>query len=220
MWHPQTTDTRDRPAMRRFVRSVAGTGPWRCDRLPRTVLDMVTASVRRAPVRRAVGRMATVPVVIAIAVAGFLVLIDRWTAVEAWAVGGLAGAVGSAEVARSGHQLLVRGDAGTFVLTVSGWCSSLAPVLGAVAVAVLAPGLRRRRLRAAASAIAVLMVGNLVRVTAVVVVGADLDVARLEPFHDGPATAFTVVLVLGAAAVMAWSTLPTRAPVRPLRVRR
>ncbi len=189
--------------------------------MPRTVVHMVSALVRRPVQRRRCLARATVGLVaVAVAVVGFAVLIDRWTSVEAWAVGGLAGVLGSAAVTRSGHQLLVQGDAGTFVLTVGAWCSSLAPVLGVVVVAVLAPGSARRRRRAALSAIALLLVGNVARVAAVVVVGADHDVGRLEPFHDGPATAFTVVLVLGAAAMLAWSTLPARAPVRPLRVRR
>ncbi len=187
---------------------------------------MVTALVRRLSLRRALTGATAGLAAVAMAVAVFSVLVDHWTAVEAWAVGGLAGVLGSADVTRSGHQLLVRGDAGTFVLTVGAWCSSLAPVLGVVAVAVVAPGAARRRARAALSAILLLVVGNVVRVTAVAVVGADLDAARLEPFHDGPATAFTVVLVLGAAAMLAWSTLPARstlpvrAPARPLRVRR
>ncbi|MCX6522182.1 MAG: hypothetical protein NTZ21_16105 [Actinobacteria bacterium] len=187
---------------------------------------MVTAFVRRLPLRRGLSRVAVGLVVVGLAIAIFRVLVDRWTAAEAWAVGGIAGLLGSAEVTRSGHQLLVQGDAGTFVLTVSAWCSSLVPVLGVAALAVLAPGDRRRRRRAALSAIVLLVVGNVARVAAVVVVGADLDVGRLEPFHDGPATAFTVVLVLSAATMLAWSTLPARstlplrAPVRPRRAPR
>lgn len=187
----------------------------------RTVVHMVSALVRRRrPLGRALSCAAAGVVAIATAVAAFLLLVDGWTAVEAWVVGGLAGLLGSAEVTRSGHQLLVRGDAGTFVLTVGAWCSSLAPVLGVVSVAVFAPGSWQRRWRAALAATLLLVAGNVVRVAAVVMVGADLDAARLEPFHDGPATAFTVVLVLAAAAVLAWSTLPPRAPAQPLRARR
>ena len=112
----------------------------------RTVVHMVSALVRRLPLGRALARAGRR--------AGrgrdwrsrrSRVLVDRWTAVEAWAVGGLAGLLGSAEVTRSGHQLLVQGDAGTFVLTVGAWCSSLAPVLGVVAVAAIAPGAAQRR---------------------------------------------------------------------------
>ena len=103
---------------------------------------MVSALVRRRrPLGRALSCAAAGVVAIATAVAAFLLLVDGWTAVEAWVVGGLAGLLGSAEVTRSGHQLLVRGDAGTFVLTVGAWCSSLAPVLGVVSVAVFVFGL-------------------------------------------------------------------------------
>lgn len=138
----------------------------------------------------------------------FHVSLSWWTSFEAASAGWAASVLGSADASRAGHQLLVRGDAGMFVLTVSSWCSSSAPVLALIAAAAVSPGDRRRRIRAAVLASGLLVVGNVARITAVVLVGADIDPAQLEPFHDGPATAFTVVLVLSATAVVAWSTLP------------
>ena len=162
-------------------------------------------------------------VVAAVAVVLFRVLFIGWTSAEAIVAGWLASVVGSADSGRAGHQLLVRGDAGVFVLTVGPWCSSLAPVLAVAAVSLLAPGRARRRLVAALAASALLMIGNVVRLVAVIVVGSDVDPAGLEPFHDGPATAMSVVLVLSAAALVARSTLPDgrlSRPLRPLPVQR
>ena len=101
----------------------------------------------------------------------FRLAIGAWTSFEAASAGWLASGVGSAEASRAGHQLLVRGDAGVFVLTVSPWCSSAAPVLAVLAAAFAVPGHRRRRARMAALAASMLVVGNLVRITGVVLVG-------------------------------------------------
>jgi exosortase/archaeosortase family protein len=172
----------------------------------------------RAPARSSCGsrcwRVVRAGAAAVVAIGLFRLAIGAWTSFEAASAGWLASVLGSAEASRAGHQLLVRGDAGVFVLTVSPWCSSAAPVLAVLAAAFAAPGRRRRRVWMATLASSMLVVGNLVRIAVVVLVGADVDPARLEPFHDGPATAFTVVLVLGAAAMVGWSTLPMRQPAR------
>jgi exosortase/archaeosortase family protein len=162
-------------------------------------------SLRPVPVARFSAKLVltAVPMVLL-----FRMLVGIWTSVEAAAAGSVAATVGSTEFVRSGHQLLVTGDKGVFVLIVSGWCSSLGAVLAVTAVAFAARGDRRRRARSAVAASAMLVLGNVGRVAAVVIVGADVDPARVEPFHDGPATAFTVALVLAAALVVAWSTRP------------
>jgi exosortase/archaeosortase family protein len=53
-----------------------------------------------------------------------------------------------------------------------------------------------------AAALAIVVVGNVVRLTAVGWVAATWAPSSADAFHDGPATAFAVVAVLLAVAVV------------------
>lgn len=143
----------------------------------------------------------------------FAALLPAWTAAEVRVVGVLLGATG-VRVTGRGHQLLLAGDRGTMVLIVIGWCSSLGPVLASAAAAWLVPGSVRRRRRAAMIAGSLLVAGNVVRLAAIGWVGSSVDPSGVDRFHDGPATAMSVLLVLSAAAiVLLWtgrSGQPTR----------
>lgn len=132
----------------------------------------------------------------------FSALLPWWTAMEASLSGRLAASIGSAQVTPSGSELLVRGDAGTLVLSIVNWCSSLGPVLAVVASAVTVPGPRSARARSAVAAVSLLAVGNVVRLAALVWWGANVNPAGVDRLHDGPATALAVVLVLASTALV------------------
>jgi exosortase/archaeosortase family protein len=79
---------------------------------------------------------------------------------------------------------------------------------------VVLPGSPRTRRRALAAALAIVVVGNVVRLTAVGWVAATWAPSSVDAFHDGPATAFAVVAVLLAVAVVALGA-PWRRPAPP-----
>ncbi len=108
---------------------------------------------------------------------------------------------GSVEWA-GGDQIWVTGAAAPFVAIVGPWCSSIGPVLATVGVCA-AFARTRSVIRAAALASLVLVVGNLVRMVAVVMIGARSGAADLEIAHDGWATWWAVAVVIGAAAIIA-----------------
>jgi exosortase/archaeosortase family protein len=108
---------------------------------------------------------------------------------------------GSVEWA-GGDQIWVIGAAAPFVAVVGPWCSSIGPVLATFGLCA-AFARTRSVVRAAALAAIVLVVGNLVRMVAVVMIGARSGAADLEIAHDGWATWWAVAVVLGAAAIVA-----------------
>ncbi|MCB1000155.1 MAG: archaeosortase/exosortase family protein [Acidimicrobiales bacterium] len=155
-------------------------------------------------------RLASLAAVVVAMVVALELLMPWWTAVEAelvrWAL-----SPSSVGVRRSGNQLLIDGDGGGFVLLVTAWCSSLGPLLAAIAAVVVVPRrtgrLRRRAVRVMIAA-GVLVLGNTVRMAAIAWYGASVDLGRVDAFHDGPAMWLSVGVVLAAAAVVAWRPRP------------
>jgi exosortase/archaeosortase family protein len=143
------------------------------------------------------------PLVCALGVGAVWHTVDHdWRALEALLVSRIAAfGPGSVEWA-GGNQIWVNGDVAPFVAVVGPWCSSISPVLAAVAVCA-AFGRTRAAAVAAGLAALVLFVGNLVRMVAVVAIGARSGAADLELAHDGWATWWAVAVVLGAAAIVA-----------------
>ncbi len=148
---------------------------------------------------------------------GFLLLIDRWRAGEAAVVVAGLGVVGVHTAQRLGDQIVVVAPGGpSFLTDIEPLCSSLGVVLAFAAVAaIVATGDRRRRLRAAAIGAGIVVVCNLVRMTATVLVGVWEGPGEIEPFHDGIATAFAVVFVLTALALFVGTLCPPRRPNDP-----
>jgi exosortase/archaeosortase family protein len=120
-------------------------------------------------------------------------------------VRGVLHALGFGDVERYGHELLAVSRTGQrFSAAVSPWCSTLALVLVFGAGVVLAHPLPiRRRLRGFGCASAIVIVCNLARIVATIVVGVRRGPGAIESFHDGPATWFAVAYVLAAVAVFA-----------------
>lgn len=132
----------------------------------------------------------------------FRLLLPWWTSLETATVGFVLEALG-VDVSRTGRELLLRHGGEPVVLVVVGWCSSLGAVLGLVGLAWVLPGAFGDRRRALAGALAIVLIGNIVRLTAVGWVAATWAPSSVDAFHDGPATAFAVVVVLLAVAVVA-----------------
>ncbi len=144
--------------------------------------------------------------------AAWYLLDDGWRSVEAAIVAGAA-AIGPGSVEwTGGDQIWVTGAAAPFVVVVGPWCSSIGPALAALAAS--AAFVRTvAAIRAAALATAVLFLGNLARMVAVVVIGARRGAADLEIAHDGWATWWAVALVLGATTIVADAFRRDRRPL-------
>lgn len=99
-------------------------------------------------------------------------------------------------------QLWVDGPTAPFVVVVGPLCSSAGPALAAITVAATF-GRSVAAVRAAALAVLTLFVGNLIRMTAVVVVGMRSGAAHLELAHDGWATWWAVGVTLASTALLA-----------------
>ncbi len=136
------------------------------------------------------------------AVGGWHLLSEGWRTLEAAIVAGTA-SVGPGRVEwAGGDQIWVTGDAAPFVVVVGPLCSSVGPAV--VALAACASFARTLgAVRSVARAVALLFLGNLVRMVAVVVIGARDGAADLEVAHDGWATWWAVAVVLGATVVVA-----------------
>jgi exosortase/archaeosortase family protein len=144
------------------------------------------------------GRLAALVVVVPFA---FVALRSWWISAETAVVGGLLSMLG-VDVQRTGAELLLHDHGDPIVLVVIGWCSSLGPLLALVGLAWALPGQVRRRPGALCAAVALVVLGNLVRLTAVGWVAARWAPTAVDGFHDGPATAFAVVVVLLAVAIV------------------
>lgn len=147
----------------------------------------------------------------------FDLLLPWWTAGEAALVRTVL-APSSVEARRVGNQLVIDSGDGGFVLLVTAWCSSLGPLLAAIAAVVVVPRrtgrLRRRAVRVMIAA-GVLVLGNTVRMAAIAWYGASVDLGRVDAFHDGPAMWLSVGVVLAAAAVVAWRPRPAASVTCP-----
>jgi exosortase/archaeosortase family protein len=131
--------------------------------------------------------------------AGFSMSVDRWRSGEATVVVWFLHFVGVDSPKRVGDQILVVAGVGhTFSVNIGWWCSSLGMVLafGAFAM-IVASGDRRRRWRAFGLGAGLIVSCNLVRIAATVLVGVRFGPGSIEAFHDGVATWFAVLFVLG-----------------------
>jgi exosortase/archaeosortase family protein len=151
----------------------------------------------------AFGRTALRAILVLIAVPlVYVVASPWWITLETVTVGRLLGWIG-VDARRTGHELLLRNGGDPVVLIVVGWCSACAVVLALIGMAWVLPGSPRMRRRSLGWALAIVVVGNLLRLTAIGWVAATWAPSQVDAFHDGPATAFAVVAVLLAVAVVA-----------------
>ena len=99
------------------------------------------------------------------------------------------------------------GQAFRAVITPS--CSSAASVLALVLLSTLVPRhVRHRRGRALLAAVALVFVGNIVRIAASIGVGFVAGRASLVLFHDWVGSIFTFVYTLGGFVLMLYLLLP------------
>lgn len=97
-------------------------------------------------------------------------------------------------------------------------CSSVAPVLALLALASLTPHHPwHRRALAAGAAVAMVVVGNLVRITASLAVGLSAGPSSLVLFHDWVGSIFAFGYILGGYVLMLSVLL--RAPALPAAAR-
>lgn len=111
--------------------------------------------------------------------------------------------VGIGEPERAGDQILVLAGPGVpFSAEVGPWCSSFGVVLVLLAyTTIVATGDGGRRRRAFIRGAALVVIGNLVRIGATIVVGVTSGPGSIESFHDGLGTGFAVLYVLVGFAV-------------------
>ncbi|CAN5579491.1 hypothetical protein BH10ACT2_BH10ACT2_25620 [soil metagenome] len=163
------------------------------------------------PVARIVQRLpmavARVTAVAAATWVGFVLLIDDWRAAEASVVVNTLDALGITGATRFGAQIDVeRANGASFLANIGPLCSSLGVVLLMSAIAIFAVrGSRRRRAAAVLRGAGVVIVCNLLRIGGTVVTGLRNGTVALDAFHDGLATAFAVLFVLGGFALFAFS---------------
>jgi exosortase/archaeosortase family protein len=145
-----------------------------------------------------------------------VMLVVRWCGtdvrqLEARLIAPIAEQLGGGVVRRVGDQLAIQPMHGRgFITTVSTGCSSLAPVLVIVAMAMVVSGeAPRRRLVAVGRAATIVIVGNTLRLVGTVAVGARQGSGALERVHDGAATWFAVAVLVAAAATFTWSVWPS-----------
>ena len=148
----------------------------------------------------------------AVPIAVFELLLDPWRDTEASTVAGILGNLGFAGASHAfGHQILVLPtSAAPFLATISPSCSALAAILAFASISLfLVRGDPFRRLGAFATASAVVIVCNLLRIGLSVFVGLQTDVDGLTLFHDWVGTAFGLLYVLGGFTVYLWVLLPS-----------
>ncbi len=101
------------------------------------------------------------------------------------------------------------GPRGVFALVLSPSCSSLASLLALASLAVLRPpGSRTRLVLAVTAAMALVFVGNIVRITASLGVGLLTGPSSLVLFHDWVGSLFGFAYTLGVFLLMLWLLLP------------
>jgi exosortase/archaeosortase family protein len=132
---------------------------------------------------------------------------DRWRGIEAAAAVTVLRVLGVESVTRVGDQIFALGGEGhTFTANIGQWCSSMAIVATFAAFAgVVSRASRQRRWRAFRLGATVIIVGNLVRIVATVLVGVRFGPGSIEGFHDSIATWFAVVFVLGGFVLFVFS---------------
>jgi carbamoyl-phosphate synthase large subunit len=110
--------------------------------------------------------------------------------------------------------VVVPHDGSPFLVVVSPSCSALASVLAIVCLAFLVPKTSlARRLGALGAAIALVVVGNIVRIAASLGAGVVSGRGTLVLFHDAVGSMFAFAYILGGYILMLYLLLPNdRAP--------
>ncbi|MER5862873.1 hypothetical protein [Kitasatospora sp. NPDC002040] len=140
------------------------------------------------------------------------------TELEAAATARLAGWTGLELTRAVPGTNLVRGFYGhqPFYIRVTPSCSALTVGAAAAGVSLLIlGGSRRQRVGGAVLAVAVLALGNLVRLAAVLWVGRDAGIPAMVTFHDWGGTVFSYALLLTAVLLLIAVRLPRRARSTP-----
>jgi exosortase/archaeosortase family protein len=157
----------------------------------------------------------TVLVLVAV---GFVVLQDPYRHFEVWLSGGLLARLHAPDVIGTvGDDMFVR-HAGTdqaIDLILAPQCSSLPAVLAIIALALpMVPTTGRRVWRGAAVASGLALIGNVVRIDAVIAVGVFSGYVALVLFHTWVAAVFDFAAVLAGWVIMVRMQLPrARRPV-------
>ena len=107
--------------------------------------------------------------------------------------------------------LIVQEQYRVFIGVITPSCSAAASILVLAILATLLPPYLRRRRLAVVVAIAVVAVGNLVRIVAVLAVGKLYGREALVFFHDWAGSIFTFVYTILGFLLMLWFMLPARA---------
>ncbi|NUR63484.1 MAG: exosortase/archaeosortase family protein [Catenulispora sp.] len=150
-------------------------------------------------------------VLLAGTVFGFVLLQDRMRALETATTVDVLHLLGAGSVSRGYQASIVigTGSHGTFAAVLTAPCSSLASLLALAGLAVLRPTAARGRLAlAVAAALALVFLGNIVRITASVGVGLLVGPSALVLFHDWVGSLFAFAYTLGGFLLMLWFLLP------------
>lgn len=154
---------------------------------------------------------ARIGLLLAVTVAGFVLLQQWMRGAETAATVGLLHALGVGGISR-GYQDSIIIDAhsrGSFAAILTPACSSLASLLALGGLAVLRPtGARGRLALAVTAAMAVVFVGNIARIAASIGVGLLTGPSALVLFHDWVGSLFAFAYTLGGFVVMMWILLP------------
>jgi exosortase/archaeosortase family protein len=151
--------------------------------------------------------------VVVVTTAAFFAFERPMRELEAAAAVGLIRLLGAGGVASGGSALIAVFPAGRepFIALVTAACSSLPALLAIAALgSVATPGPARRRIPAIGAALAVVLLGNGLRIAGSVAVGLVAGRASLVLFHDWVGSIFTFAYALGGYMLMLWLLLPER----------
>ncbi|GEM_PF-1079450 len=111
--------------------------------------------------------------------------------------------------ATAGATMLITPRSGAFWIVLTPSCSSLSAILAVLALALcLRPASGRRWYVGSAVAVAVVFVGNIIRIDSSVAIGLVAGRAALVLFHDWVGSIFGFASVLGAWVLLLWLQLP------------
>lgn len=152
--------------------------------------------------------------IVALSSLAFALLERPARTVESSAAAGVLRLAGSTRVWYAGADSIVVVPAhhGPFRAVVTPACSALASMLALAALASVVPApARRRRPIALGAAMAIVAVGNLVRITVSIAVGLLAGRGSLVLFHDWAGSAFAFAYVLTGYVVFLYLMLPKEA---------
>jgi carbamoyl-phosphate synthase large subunit len=164
---------------------------------------------------RALSVLARVLLILASITGGFLLLQQPARTLEARAAIAILEAFGSHRVYDfgKGSILIDPATAGPFLAVVTPSCSSLASALSLLCLgAVTRTGSVGRRILAVTSAVTVVVVGNIVRITASLAMGLAAGKGSLVLFHDVVGSMFTFLYILAGYILMLFLLLPRSSP--------